>query len=334
MEFVKSIDVIDTHTMGEPTRIIVGGLPVIPGNNMPDKKKYLEENLDHIRTMVMHEPRGHKDMFGAIITQPTCSEADIGVIFMDGGGYLNMCCHGSIGVSTMLVETGMVERKEPVTDIVLEAPAGLIKAKVAVQNGKVSGVTITNVPSFLLKEDVEIEVPTLGKIKLDISYGGSFFALVNANQLGMKVDLENVNELVEAGLTIRDIVNSEIKISHPEKPHINSVDLVEIYDLPTTKGADLKNVVVFGMGQFDRSPCGTGTSAKLAALYAKGKIGLNEPFIYESITGTTFTGKVISETNIGNYKGVIPEVSGRAFVTGFSQLVIDPSDPFKYGFTL
>ena len=135
MEFVKSIDVIDTHTMGEPTRIIVGGLPVIPGNNMPDKKKYLEENLDHIRTMVMHEPRGHKDMFGAIITQPTCSEADIGVIFMDGGGYLNMCGHGSIGVSTMLVETGMVERVEPVTEIVLEAPAGLIKARVEVENG-------------------------------------------------------------------------------------------------------------------------------------------------------------------------------------------------------
>lgn len=334
MEIVKSINIIDTHTMGEPTRIIVGGLPVIPGDSMPEKKKYLEENLDHIRTMVMHEPRGHKDMFGAIITQPTLPEADIGVIFMDGGGYLNMCCHGSIGVSTMLVETGMVKMKEPVTDIVLEAPAGLIKAKVSVKNGKVNGVTITNVPSFLLIEDVEIEVPSLGKIKLDISYGGSFFALVNANQLGMNVDLKNINELVEVGLAIRDIVNSEIKVSHPEKPHINSVDLVEIYDLPTTNGADLKNVVVFGMGQFDRSPCGTGTSAKLATLYAKGKIGLNEPFVYESITGTTFTGNVISETNIENYKGVIPEISGRAFITGFSQLVIDPYDPFKYGFTL
>lgn len=334
MEFAKSINVIDTHTMGEPTRIIVGGLPVIPGNTMPEKKKYLEDNLDHIRTMAMHEPRGHKDMFGAIITQPTCSEADIGVIFMDGGGYLNMCGHGSIGVSTMLVETGMVERVEPITEIVLEAPAGLIKAKVEVENGKVKGASITNVPSFLYKEDIEIEVPNVGKVKLDISFGGSFFALVNANQLGMKVDLENVNELVKVGLVIRDILNRDVKISHPEKSHINTVDLVEIYDLPSKEGADFKNVVVFGMGQFDRSPCGTGTSAKLATLYAKGKIGINEPFVYESITGTTFTGRVLKETKIGEYTGIIPEISGRAFITGFNQLVVDPDDPFKDGFAL
>lgn len=334
MEFVKSINVIDTHTMGEPTRIIVGGLPVIPGNTMPEKKKYLEENMDYIRSMVMHEPRGHKDMFGAIITQPTCPEADIGVIFMDGGGYLNMCGHGSIGVSTMLVETGMVEKVEPFTEIVLEAPAGLIKARVEVENGKVKGTSITNVPSFLYKEDIEIQVPNVGKVKLDISFGGSFFALVNANQLGMKVDLENVNELVEVGLAIRDILNRDVKISHPEKPHINTVDLVEIYDLPSTEGADFKNVVVFGMGQFDRSPCGTGTSAKIATLYAKGKIGINEPFVYESITGTTFIGKVLRKTKIGEYNGIVPEITGRAFITGFNQLVVDPEDPFRNGFAL
>lgn len=334
MEFVKSINVIDTHTMGEPTRIIVGGLPVIPGNTMPEKKKYLEENMDYIRSMVMHEPRGHKDMFGAIITQPTCPEADIGVIFMDGGGYLNMCGHGSIGVSTMLVETGMVEKVEPFTEIVLEAPAGLIKARVEVENGKVKGTSITNVPSFLYKEDIEIQVPNVGKVKLDISFGGSFFALVNANQLGMKVDLENVNELVEVGLAIRDILNRDVKISHPEKPHINTVDLVEIYDLPSTEGADFKNVVVFGMGQFDRSPCGTGTSAKIATLYAKGKIGIDEPFVYESITGTTFIGKVLRKTKIGEYNGIVPEITGRAFITGFNQLVVDPEDPFRNGFAL
>ncbi|WP_077368525.1 proline racemase [Anaerosalibacter sp. Marseille-P3206] len=334
MEFVKSINVVDTHTMGEPTRILVGGLPVIPGNTMPEKKKYLEENMDHIRTMLMHEPRGHKDMFGAIITQPTCQEADIGVIFMDGGGYLNMCGHGSIGVSTMLVETGMVEKVEPVTEIVLEAPAGLIKARVEVENGKVKGTSITNVPSFLYKEDLEIEVPNVGKVKLDISFGGSFFALVNAKELGMKVDLENVNELVDIGMAIRDILNRDVNILHPEKPHIKTIDLVEIYDLPSTKGADLKNVVIFGMGQVDRSPCGTGTSAKLATLYAKGKIGIDEPFVYESITGTTFRGRVVKETKIGEYSGIVPEITGRAYITGFNQIVVDPDDPFKDGFLL
>lgn len=334
MEIIKSVNVVDTHTVGEPTRVVVGGIPVIPGKDMSEKKKYLEEHLDHIRTMLMHEPRGHKDMFGAIITQPTRDDADLGVIFMDGGGYLNMCCHGSIGVSTVLVNTGMVEVVEPITEIALEAPAGLIKARVKVESGRAKEVSITNVPSFLYKEDIEIDVPSVGRIKLDISFGGSFFALVDAKELGMNVDLSNVDKLVKIGLAIRDILNSEVKVCHPEKPYINTVDLVEIYDVPSKEGADLKNVVVFGMGQFDRSPCGTGTSAKLAYLYAKDKIGLNEPFVYESIIGTTFEGKVLKEINVGEYNGVVPEVTGKAYITGFNQLVIDPEDPFKYGFVL
>lgn len=334
MIFEKSLNIIDSHTMGEPTRVVVSGLPVIPGKNMIEKKKYLVENYDYIRTMLMHEPRGHRDMFGAIITEPTREEADFGVIFMDGGGYLNMCCHGSIGVSTILVETGMVEVKEPYTDVILEAPAGLIKARVKVQNKRAVEVSIRNVPSFLYGEDLKIQVPSLGEIKFDISFGGSFFALVNAEQLGMKVDVHNADELVRIGLLIRDEINKTIKVAHPDNPSINSVDLVEIYDKPTNPEADLKNVVVFGMGQFDRSPCGTGTSAKLAALYAKGKIGINEEFIYESITGTTFIGRVLEERKVGNIKAVIPEVTGRAFITGFSQVVVDPDDPFKYGFVL
>ncbi|AZR74638.1 proline racemase [Anoxybacter fermentans] len=334
MKFIKSIHAIDSHTMGEPTRIIVGGLPPIPGKTMADKKRYLETNMDHIRTAVMHEPRGHNDMFGSIITQATTEEADLGIIFMDGGGYLNMCGHGSIGAATVAVECGMVEPKEPYTEIKMEAPAGLIKARVKVENGKAKEVSIINVPSFLYKKDVEIDLPEVGKITLDISFGGSFFAIVNAKDLGVKVDTANIEILTKLGLKIKDIVNKTVKVQHPEKKHIRSVDLVEIYDDPTNPEADYKNVVIFGRGQVDRSPCGTGTSAKLATMFAKGQIKENEDFIYESITGTTFRGRIIGQTKVGEFDAVIPEITGSAYITGFNHFVIDPEDPLKYGFSL
>lgn len=334
MRFTRSIHAVDSHTMGEPTRIIVGGIPAIPGKTMAEKKKYLEQYMDHIRTAVMHEPRGHRDMFGSIITHATTEEADLGIIFMDGGGYLNMCGHGSIGAATVAVECGMVTVKEPYTEIKMEAPAGLIKARVKVEGGKAKEVTITNVPSFLYHRDLEIVVPEIGKVTLDVAFGGSFFAIVNAKQLGVKVKPSEADKLTKLGLQIRDIVNNTIKVQHPEKTHINSVDLVEIFDDPSNPEANYKNVVVFGQGQLDRSPCGTGTSAKLATLYAKGQIEENEDFVYESITGTMFKGKVVGTTKVGELDAVIPEITGSAYITAFSHFVIDPEDPLKYGFCL
>ena len=328
------LEYVDTHTMGEPTRIIVDGLPPIVGDTMMEKKKYLEENFDYIRTMAMHEPRGHKDMFGAIITKPTHKEAQMGVIFMDGGGYLNMCGHGSIGVATLLVEKGYVEVTEPITYITLDAPAGLIKAKVKVENGKAVEVSIINVPSFLYKKDIEIDVPDLGKVPVDISFGGSFFAIVNGRDLGLDVAIENIDELVKYGLTIRDTINAQIPVVHPTNPFIDRVDLVEIYDKPSSKEANLKNVVIFGAGQVDRSPCGTGTSAKLATLHGKGLLKINEPFVYESITGTKFVGKIIGETTVGDYNAIIPEITGKAFITAYGNMVFEEEDPFKYGFVM
>ncbi len=328
------LEYVDTHTMGEPTRIIVDGLPPIVGDTMMEKKKYLERNFDYIRTMAMHEPRGHRDMFGAMITEPIHEEAQMGVIFMDGGGYLNMCGHGSIGVATLLVDRGYVKVTEPITYITLDAPAGLIEAKVRVENGKVVEVSIVNVPSFLYKKDIEIDVPDLGKIPVDISFGGSFFALVNGQNLGIKVDIDNIDELVKYGLIIRDIINDKIPVVHPINPFIDRVDLVEIYDKPSSKEANLKNVVIFGAGQVDRSPCGTGTSAKLASLYGKGLLKINEPFIYESITGTKFVGKIIGKTKVEGYDAIIPEITGKAFITAYGNIVFEEEDPFKYGFVL
>jgi len=320
--------------MGEPTRVVVGGVPQIQGKTMPEKKKYLEDHLDYLRTAIMHEPRGHNDMFGSIMTAACSPEADFGIIFMDGGGYLNMCGHGSIGAATIAVETGIVPMKEPVTEVNMEAPAGLIRAKVEVKNGKVQSVSIVNVPAFLYKADQQIDLPGYGKITFDISFGGSFFAIVPAKQLNIKLLPENADKLKVLGIQIRDIINKEIKIQHPVLEHIKTVDLVEFFDETDNPKANLRNVVVFGQGQVDRSPCGTGTSAKLATLHAKGKLKQGEKFVYESIASTLFTGEIVGTTKVGEYDAVIPQITGSAYITGFCQYVIDEDDPVKHGFRL
>lgn len=334
MQAIRSIHAVDSHTMGEPTRIIIGGIPKIPGKTMAEKKSYLENKLDHIRTAVMLEPRGHNDMFGSIITQPCIDDADFGIIFMDGGGYLNMCGHGSIGAITVAIETGMVNAIEPVTEVVMDTPAGIVRAKATVKRGKVREVSIVNVPAFLYKKDLEIDIAEIGKVKFDISFGGSFFALVNAKELGIKVESKNAMKLTEIALKMRNIINETIEIKHPTLNHIKTVDLIEIYDDPTHPEADYKNVVIFGQGQVDRSPCGTGTSAKLAALYSKGELKEGELFIYESILGTLFKGRIVGVDKIEEYEAIIPEITGAAYITGFNHFVIDPEDPVKYGFVL
>ncbi|SHJ67329.1 proline racemase [Tepidibacter formicigenes] len=334
MKAIRSIHAVDSHTMGEPTRIIVGGVPNIPGKTMAEKKEYLEKNMDNLRTAIMLEPRGHNDMFGSILTAPVNEEADFGIIFMDGGGYLNMCGHGSIGAITVAIETGMVEAKEPITEVVMDTPAGIVRSKARVENGKVKEVSIVNVPAFHYKKDVEIEVPEIGKITFDISFGGSFFAIVDAKQLGLKIEPKNAQKLTEVGLKIRDIINENVEIKHPTLDHIKTVDLVEIYDEPTHPEATYKNVVIFGQGQVDRSPCGTGTSAKLATLYSKGELKEGELFVYESILGTLFKGRIVGTGELGGYKTITPEITGAAYITGFNHFVIDPEDPLKYGFIL
>ena len=330
----KSLYVIDSHTMGEPTRIILDGFPEVSGNTMMEKKINLQNNFDYIRQAIVNEPRGHSDMFGAVIMKSTRQDADLGVIFMDGGGYLNMCGHGSIGAATVAVEQKLVPVEEPFTNVTLDAPAGLIHTRVRVVNGRAKEVSIVNVSAFLYLQDVEVNVPLLGSLKLDIAFGGNFFALVNSEDLQIDIIPQNLDRLVAAGIAIRDAVNKQIHVQHPTIADIHSVDLVEFYGPARTEGAMLRNVVIFGKKQVDRSPCGTGTSAKVAALYAKGKLKLGEDFIYESIMGTKFKGRVLKETTVGNYKAVIPEITGRAYVTGINTLVFDDEDPFQDGFAL
>lgn len=328
--FEAAFTAVDTHTVGEFTRIITSGFPELVGDTMIERKNFLAKYHDEYRQALMFEPRGHHDMFGALLTDPIHEECDFGIIYMDTGDYLNMCGHGTIGAVTAIIESGLVPAVEPYTEVVLDAPAGIIRTKAKVKDGKVLNVTLTNVPSFLYKENLTTVID--GKeITYDISFGGSFFALVDVEKLGWEVTPENIPMLTDFGMKVIKQANEEVKIQHPELD-ITSVDLAELYCSSPTEGCDKRNVVIFGDNMADRSPCGTGTSAKLATLHKRGEIGVGEPFIYESFIGSQFKGVILEETKVAEYDAVIPQITGSAYVTGLATYVIDPADPLKYGF--
>ena len=332
MTISKIIEAIDTHTMGQPTRIVRGGILRIDGDTMAEKKQYLIDNMDHIRTALMLEPRGHNNMFGAIYTQPCNPEAHFGMIFMDGGGYLNMCGHGSIGAVTASIETGLIEVEGPYAEVIIDTPAGLVKTISKMTNGLAEEVSIVNIPSFLYKKDIQVEVPGCGIITLDIAFGGSFFALVDAKEVGYDIKPENVMRLTQLGMEIRECVNRQVQMQHPELEHIKTCDLVEFYCAPTHPDAHSKNVVVFGQGQVDRSPCGTGTCAKLAALHARGLFNESEVFVSESIIGTLFKCRIVDTCKVGEFDAIIPEITGSAYITGFNTFMLNNRDPIEHGF--
>ena len=333
MKTQKTLFTVESHTMGQPLRCIVGGINNIKGKTMMEKKEYFINQYDDVRKSLMLEPRGHRDMFGSVITEPTMPEADYGVIFMHGQGYHNMCGHGTIAVSTIAIETGLIKTCEPETIIRQEAPAGLVTIKAKVRDGRAEQISFENVPAFLYKEDVCLSVPGYGNLKLDVAFGGSFFAVVNHEQLDIDICPENASQLVDMGMAVIEAANQQIDVVHPELPDINTIDLCEIYGPAKSKDADMQNVTIFD-GQIDRSPCGTGTCAKMATLYAKGKLDINEDFTYESIINTKFVGRVLSEAKVGDYPAIVPEITGSAFITGDSKFVINPADPVKYGFSL
>ena len=337
MKFNKMLSAIDSHTAGEAARIIIGGIPKLKGNTIAEEKQYLIDHHDDLRKSIMLEPRGHGAMFGAFLVPAKNPQADFGIIFMDTGGYLNMCGHNTIAAVTAIVENGMVDVKatDREKEVVLEAPAGIIRATAHLSEPfVVDSVSFKNVPAFLYKKDVTINVPDLGQIKLDVSFGGSFFAILPIKEVNEKIEPKNSEKLAEVGMKILKAANEQIKVQHPTMPYINTIDLVEMYGEPKSKDATMQNVVVFGDGQVDRSPCGTGTSAKMATLYAKHELGLHEKFVYDSILHTKFTGQVLEETKVGNQKAVIPEVTGSAYITGFNTLLFDPKDPLSEGFIL
>ncbi|ALG07112.1 proline racemase family protein [Kibdelosporangium phytohabitans] len=324
---------VDSHTEGMPTRVITGGVGVIPGDTMAGKRAYFVEHLDHIRQFLVNEPRGHAAMSGAILQPPTRPDADTGVIYIEVSGCLPMCGHGTIGVATVLVETGMVDVVEPVTTVRLDTPAGLVVAEVQVHNGRAESVTIENVPSFALELDAAVTVPGIGEVRYDMAYGGNFYAVLPIKDLGIPFEKSEKDRMLTAGLRIMAAINAERRPTHPEDPRINGCKHVQLV-APGTDGSDARNAMVIHPGWFDRSPCGTGTSARMAQLHARGELGVGQDFINESLLGTAFTGRLTKETTVGSLTAVIPAVTGRAWITGMAQYLLDPTDPFPTGFTL
>ena len=283
----------------------------------------------------VHEPRGHSAMHASIITEPTVEEADVGVIYLGSGGYDTMCGHGTIAICTVLVEMGLIEAQEPRTQIVLDTLAGLVRAEVVVQDGIAKVVTIQNVPSFPYTSDVEVDVPTLGKVKLDVAFGGDlFYAILPAESVGLEITPERVDDIISRGTKIWEAVSEQVAAQHPEIPEMKGFSGVIFSCPPTNSATTLKSANVMPPGFIDRSPCGTGTCAKMAVLHAIGDLGLEEEFVHESIIGTLFYGRLIAETKVGSYSAVVPTVTGSAYITGIQQFTLDPRDPFPAGFYL
>ncbi|MFI7049251.1 proline racemase family protein [Streptosporangium sandarakinum] len=324
---------VDSHTEGMPTRVVTGGVRVIPGATMAERREHFLAEMDHVRTLLMYEPRGHSAMSGAILQPPTRPDADYGVLYIEVSGCLPMCGHGTIGVATVLVETGMVEVVEPVTTIRLDTPAGLVVAEVRVEDGAAVAVTIVNVPSFSVGLDRVVEVPGLGEVRYDLAYGGNFYAIVPIESVGLPFDRAAKDRILGAGLAIMKAVNEEDEPVHPLDDGIRGCHHVH-FTAPGSDARRSRHAMAIHPGWFDRSPCGTGTSARMAQLHARGELGLDTDFVNESFIGTRFVGRLVAETEVAGRPAVVPAITGRAWVTGTAQYFLDPRDPFPAGFLL
>jgi proline racemase len=327
---------VDSHTEGMPTRVVTGGVGVIPGDTMAEKRLYFMANLDHIRQLLMYEPRGHAAMSGAILQPSTRPDADWGVVYIEVSGCLPMCGHGTIGVATVLVETGMVAVQEPVTEIRLDTPAGLVVASVAVRDGHAEAVTIRNVDAFAYELDAVVPVPGYGDVRLDIAFGGNFYAITSLAGLGLPFtpsDPRVRQQFLDAGLAIMDAVEQRIAPKHPEQPEITGCHHVYL-EAPGSTAQHSRHAMAIHPGWFDRSPCGTGTSARMAQLHARGELALHTDFVNESIIGSRFVGRLVDESSVGGRPAVVPTVTGRAWITAMGQYLLDPTDPYPTGFQL
>ncbi len=346
MRFQRMITAVDAHAAGEPGRVITGGILDVPGKTMLDKRNYLESHQDDIRKLMLQEPRGYPALCCNVILPPTHPEADAGYVIMEHTEYPGMSGTNTICVVTVLLETGMLPMYEPVTDLTLEAPAGLIKVRAHCEGGKVKQVIFRNVPAFAIYLDAEVEVPTLGRVTVDVAYGGMFYAIADSEPLGLRLTPDEGRDIVRISELIRAAANEQLPVSHPQIPEFNGITISQLSGPPSQPNAHRKNVVTVATGELDwerpatwtgaidRSPCGTGTCAKMAALYAKGQLGLHQDFRHEGILGTIFTGKLVDATQVGKYPAVIPTLSGQAWITGFANYVVDPDDPFPQGFTV
>jgi len=333
MRSVRGISAVDSHTEGMPTRVVTGGVAPIPGETMAERRRHAIAELDGLRRYLVDEPRGHSAMSGAVLQPPTRPDADWGVLYIEVSGFLPMCGHGTIGVATVLVETGMVEVTEPETVVRLDTPAGLVEARVAVRDGAAERVTLRNVDAFALRLDASVEVPGLGEIRYDMAYGGNFYAIAELAQTGLPFDRARKDEILAAGLSVMAAVNEQDPPAHPVDPLIRGCRHVQFL-APGSTARHSRNAMAIHPGWFDRSPCGTGTCARMAQLHARGELPLHTDFVNESFIGTRFTGRLTGTSRVGELPAVAPEFSGRAWITGTATYLLDPDDPFPEGFVL
>ncbi len=328
------ISSIDTHTGGEPTRNIVSGVPELRGNSMIEKACDFSHRFDALRQRLLFEPRGSEVMSGTLLTDPCHPDADIGVIFIEVGGYLPMCGHDTIGLCTALVETGKVKVSEPETSIVLDTPAGLVHAVVSVKGGHAANVRFLGVPSFVLRRSVHVSTPSGAQAVGDLAYGGNLYFSVDAAQLGLSLERRFMTDLVRVGIELREALHQQGPIDHPALPCTDCVTHVQFTGTPTTPAASAANAVVIPPGAIDRSACGTGTAARMAILHAQGTLPIGESFVHEGPLGTTMTGIIAGCTTIAGGNAILPQISGRAFITGFHRFVSNPEDPLDQGFLI
>ena len=340
------ITAVDAHACGEPGRVITGGVLDVPGHTMFDKRNWLAKSADHIRLRMLREPRGYPAANCNLILPSNHPEADAGFVIMEQVEYPPMSGTNTICVVTVLLETGILKAVEPVTHLKLETPAGLISVDAEVCRAKVRKVTFRNVPAFATHLDASVEVRGLGTVTVDVAYGGMFYVIADAAPLGIALVPDQGRDIVRLAEMIKAAAQEQLPVVHTENPGIAGVTIAQLSGPPASPGSHRRNAVVVSTGTLDwsrpeswtgaldRSPCGTGTCARMAVMHAKGQLGLHEDFIHEGILGTTFTGRLLEETRVGPYAAVVPSLSGQAWITGFAQYVLDPEDPFPNGFTV
>ena len=346
MKISNMIHAVDLHACGEPGRVIVGGVLDVPGESMFEKMQYLSKKADSLRLRMLREPRGYPAANCNLILPSNNPEAVAGFVIMEQTEYPGMSGTNTICVVTTLIETGMVEVTEPFTEFKLETPAGLISIRAEVCEGKTLNVTFENVPAFSVYTNKSIYVPEIGEVKVDVAYGGMFYVILDSEELGLELSPNNGGEIVRIAEMVKTIASEELPVVHPENKEISGITIAVVSGPPDNPDATLKNAVVVSTGKLDwdrpetwkgvidRSPCGTGTCAKMASLFEKNKLDLETDFIHEGILGTTFTGRLVKKTKVGNYDAVVPTITGRAWITGFAQYVLDDSDPFPEGFVV
>jgi trans-L-3-hydroxyproline dehydratase len=332
-----TITTLDAHAAGEPLRIIIAGLPTLEGATILERRRFMRDNYDHVRRALMWEPRGHYNMYGCVLTPPVTDDAELGVIFLHNEGYSTMCGHGVIALVTALIDAGAMPATAPQTPINLDTPAGLVRAVAHLGgDGRVGRVTFRNVPSFVYARDLAIELPGYGRLTVDVAFGGAFYAIVPAERLGLQVAPEQLAQLVAAGEAIKRAVNAALPIRHPFEEDLGFL-YGTILTGPAEDAADhSRNICVFANAEVDRSPTGTGVSARLALHHAKGELAAGETIVIESILGrhSAFSGRVVETAQVGPYAAVVPEVGGAAFITGRHEFVVDPRDQVGQGFLL